>query len=84
MSKSALADAYAAGFRDGRQSAATVRDDEAADHCALGFDDWWMQSNETLDRNGRLLTADEKVMQGRACSCGGADDYCPCQNVRLR
>jgi hypothetical protein len=50
MSKSALSDAYAAGFQDGRASASSVRDDEAAAHCVLGFDGWWMQATETLDR----------------------------------
>lgn len=50
MSRTALADAYAAGFRDGRSSASTVQDDDAAAHCVLGFDGWWRQSVETLDR----------------------------------
>lgn len=50
MSKEALADAYAAGFKDGRSSAATVQDDDAATHCVLGFDGWWRQSNETMNR----------------------------------
>ena len=22
-----------------------------------------------------------QIDQGRACSCGGSDEYCPCQNV---
>jgi hypothetical protein len=82
MSKSALADAYAAGFKDGRSSAATVQDDDAATHCVLGFDGWWQRSVDTLDRDP--LTADDQRRQGQVCSCRGTDDYCPCQNVRLK
>lgn len=28
--------------------------------------------------------SDWQVEQGRKCPCGGADDYCPCQNVEFK
>lgn len=82
MSKSALADAYAAGFADGRASMASVRDEDAAEHCVLGFDGWWSSAVDNVDRSP--LTPSDQRRQGLSCSCGGTDDYCPCQNVRLK
>ena len=58
MSKSALSDAYAAGFKDGRESAGKVRDDDAADHCALGFDGWWQHAVDTTDRSPTIIGID--------------------------
>lgn len=51
MSKMALSDAYAAGFQDGRASAVSVRDEDAGDHCALGFDGWWQEAVDGVDRS---------------------------------
>lgn len=51
MSKSALADAYAAGFKDGRESVGKVRDNDAGEHCILGFDGWWQRAVDTADRS---------------------------------
>lgn len=31
-----------------------------------------------------LLTTEEKAQQAKKCACKGSDDYCPCQNVRLK
>lgn len=28
-----------------------------------------------------MLTNEEMKAQAERCACGGADDYCPCQNV---
>ena len=49
MSKRKLAsDAYAAGFEDGRKSVGQVRDDDAGDHCVLGFAGWYADRQRTL------------------------------------
>jgi hypothetical protein len=39
--KEAMSDLYAYAFADGRKSAKTVRDEDAGDHCSLGFEHWF-------------------------------------------
>jgi hypothetical protein len=39
--KAAMSDLYAYAFADGRKSATTVRDEDAGDHCTLGFESWF-------------------------------------------
>lgn len=70
MSKTALSDAYAAGFQNGRASAASVRDEDAGDHCALGFDGWWQNALNHLDRTAAPLTSD-----GEWIAWDGSLDY---------
>ena len=50
MTRQALEDAYIAGFNDGRDSVGKVSDDDAATHCLLGFDGWWSNALDTLNR----------------------------------
>jgi hypothetical protein len=39
--KEAMSDLYAYAFADGRKSVGTVRDEDAGDHCTLGFESWF-------------------------------------------
>ena len=50
MTRQALEDAYIAGFKDGRDSVGKVSDNDAATHCLLGFDGWWSNALDTLNR----------------------------------
>ncbi len=74
--RDALRDAFAAGYRASGAPCIT----EAA--ISDAFSDWYRRVTETLDR--APLTAADQKQQGMSCSCRGTDDYCPCQNVRLK
>lgn len=50
MTRQALEDAYIAGFLDGRDSVDKVSGDAAATHCLLGFDGWYANTLDTLNR----------------------------------
>ena len=75
MSKAALYDAFIAGWTSYKQGAGWDGLDEA-------FEKWWTQAVNTTDR--APLTAVDQRRQGMSCGCQGTDDYCPCQNVRLK
>lgn len=77
MSVQALRDAFRAGFAYGFKAPDGVTADAA-------FDQWYQDALEYLDRAALPLTAVDQRRQGMSCGCQGTDDYCPCQNVRLK
>lgn len=75
--RDALRDAFMAGYQ-----AALDHKFHTDDHIIRHFHQWYQRSIETLNR--APLTAVDQRRQGMSCGCQGTDDYCPCQNVRLK